>query len=319
MFCLSCARTKTINLRPHSFNSPPTGIIHLVIPGLSEEQFLFLDEKTIKGATYIAIKNFTCFGSSWAHNLTKMRTNIATSLVSQMTGSAGSLNQCSEVSLVPIWDKLKPFAYKSVLLEVGGSVYSDALKCDKEFFKNTAVFTSKEGLTAKNTFHYQDKVEVSDGQRLSDKSCAKGECFSSLENNFFKIWDELKVSKNKYMMISDYTLMNHINKRDKEGFLKKVKEINLFINQVFSRIVNIEQNVLFLVSGTQSMNVSLGRSFSRKSLNLRRMQKSMTGPIWAYGPQAENFCGSYPEYEIYNRMFWQTQEFEIPFKDLLNL
>lgn len=318
-YIVSCARTKTINLKSHSFNSTPAGIIHLIIPGLSEEQFLFMDEKFVSGGKSLEVNRFSCFGSIWSHNLTEISMDMNTSVISQMTGVPVSEKKCDVYQSIPIWSKLKPFAYKSAYIEYGDSVYDEATKCNKDFFNDIAVFSSVKNSRKKETFHYQENVGVKNGERLFDRSCQTSECFSSLENNFYKIWEELKKSKNKYVMMTDYTLINLIKKNRKKDFLEYMKNLNIFIAKTFDEIVDEEQNVLFILSGANSMKPVLRGSKRRSSLNLRRFERSMVSPVWANGPQAENFCGTYSSYDIFNRFFWQSNELEIPFKEFLNL
>ncbi len=318
LLTLSCARQKTINLLDHDYNNYPAKIIILQVPGLHENHFNTIRFKSDVSARSVNVDKMNCFGKMWSYNLVTMKADLTQGIVSQISGDPGSKNQCDKYNRQPLWSPLARFDYKSAYLENARSLYDQANECNKEFFKDVTVISSVSNSkeTSENLFHFQESAKLTHAQRLIDKSCFSKNCFSSVEDNFTAVWKSMRNIKNRFIMITDYSLLNSIESGDENGFFESMRNLNEMVGKIIREIVEVEKDTLFVLSSTNSYQVSWRRDINWDKFSIKRnLTRTLSNPVWAKGAMSENFCGTFKEHDFQKRVFWRSEKIEIPFKD----
>lgn len=317
-FITSCSRVKTISLKEHSFNSTPNKLVVLQVPGLSEEHLAYLRYLNSDLTREIWPEKFSCFGKTWRFNLYEVRPKGQDSLLSQITGVVSSKNSCEKYSTPAIWDRLSTLGYDSYFIQRGGAEFAEsALKCNEKFFENSRVYiSSPKGTKLKgDEFHFQRAKEYKKGSIYLDKTCSKGNCYSTPFEVFDHLWSEGK--NKKVFVIQDYSIEKALKTKDRKVFLKALKDLASLIERIDNKVSSQLEDSLLVVTSSSPKNIR----WPKKSLDWNKYQvmsgNNLLSPIWAKGAMSENFCGMYPEYEVFNRFFWRPKKSEIPFLDAL--
>ncbi len=318
LLVMSCARQKTINLQEHSYNQFPSKVIILQVPGLSQDHFSYITFSSETIGKQANVDRMSCFGNMWSYNLVEMMPSVNQGVISQMNGSPGSDKKCDAYQKIPVWTPLQGFDYKSAYLERDGSIYDEAISCNQEFFKDISVISSlpKSSTDPQDGFHFQHKISLSNGQRQKDLTCSKGSCFSTTADNFSAVWKSMKNIKNRMMLITDYSLYNSIKENNKEKFYSSISDINEIVGKIIREIVEIDKDTLFVLSSTNSYQIDWKNNIDWNKFSIKRnLSRSLTSPVWSKGAMAENFCGTFREYEFFKRVFYRSEKIEFPLKD----
>jgi hypothetical protein len=315
----SCARMATLNKKSHNFSETPNHIIWIQVAGLSEEHLAFTKFNPQNISKKSILEDASCIGKAWSYNLSTLRPKALQGFMSQITGSKNITGGCEDLKQAAIWEFFAKGGYASALLESDGdkqSSLSNLLACEgaKEYFKDVSLtLMSPMGVVEGEFYHFENnQFNPKNGKLYFDKSCQKGNCFSSLHTNAKHIYKNFLIEKTKTVFIvKDHSFQTALLKQDRAKMIETLENLEDMIRYFMSYHGTSEKSLL-LISGTGSRNVEMpeqgpewGKLLDKKT-DLLYKRNSLLTPIWAMGSRAENFCGFYEEDEIFERVFWSS-------------
>ncbi len=311
---MGCAQVTSLNLKKHEFGKIPTRIVWLQIAGLSPEHIALLKFSDPNSDKLTAFENSLCVGSTWEYDLYNIRPRAYAGFMSQMTGKKNIKNTCSDYDLKPIWKYVAPKGYKIGIFEsemLPTQSLTKALDCKKHqaYLSDTILWTMNKDYKTKNSFHSNDRVNYKKGKIYFDKSCAKGDCYSTMSKNVEGTFSQFKKNTNNFVyIVRNFKFANLLKKKDIKGAKAELNEINATINY-FQKIAKSNSNMLVLVTSSNSLDLNFPKSgkqwkkFERGSKNLKINHSKLVSSVFATGARAENFCGIYGQSQILSRIF----------------
>lgn len=311
----SCARIETIGMKRHRFNSNPSKIVWIQVPGLDEEHLAMLRFNLSTNAV-TSFDKMNCVGKSWNYNFTELRPNSEFGLNAQVVGSKNIAGTCEDYKNRPIWNYLEEKGFVTGLLEGGKEKdlsVDKALACRSDFLSKAITWSMSKKKNPENLFHFQEKQDYKEGKIYYDKSCQNGACFSSLEKNFFNAWEYLKKRQNQvFLMVRDFSYEKALQEKD----IKKARQVLLDIEKILSTLM-MEANsrdYLIVVSSSSAMRLEFpddGRDwfeYEKYGKKIVYKKNALMSPVFAYGALSENFCGLYEESTLLKRFLWTPDE-----------
>ena len=311
----SCARTGTIGFKEHGLNSRPRHIVWFQFPGLASEH-LALSKFSLSGAEQTtAIENHICLGNMWNFNLFKIRPSARDGFLSQMTGSLNIKGRCEDYKLTPVWNHFMDSGRISGMIESGisgGNSIISSKECyrqNRDFYKNIVIWRMDDELKEwAEPFHFQTLRKFEAGEVYYDQSCSVNKCDSDISRNIKTIWKRHFSDERKTLLIiRDFNYLDALKKKDVRTAEKILKELD-GLYAYFSHLNQKNNNILVLISGSETRRFEFPQrgeewiAFKKRGRKIIYRKSSLMSPVYAYGPQAENFCGIFPESQMFKRL-----------------
>lgn len=273
----SCAKVPTINTKEHYFNNTPEQVVVIQVKGIDIESFAPLKYSMTNSQEKLGVEKFTCLGQAWRFNHTNLRPSLEDSFFSQISGHPRSEKSCEKYESSPLlWEVFSKNGFTNFYLQQGSDNFIDEVKaCNANHLSEVSVFLSSENKSSSQSFHFEKSKEYQKGQIYTDESCVKNGCYSNLKNNFNHIWYSNNKTNKKLLVVRDLTMNS-----------KNIDEMNDFINYLHSDFQSKNPRALIVLTASDP-----AKNYAN---------------VWASGPMSENFCGQYNEFEVFNRIFWQT-------------
>ena len=312
---LGCAKTQTLNTKPYRFGESPDHIVWIQVAGFTEEHLAMLRLSDKNSQTFF--EEAVCLGKAWTFNLYNLRPDASLSFRTQITGKKNITGKCSDFKKKPVWNYLFEAGYNIGHFESGISKKTSleqAFYCTEghDFKKNLMAWSMKKGKKNSKTFHFQEKIKLTQGNLYYDKSCQKDTCFTDILGNIKSIYPVFHgKSGNSFFLLRDYSYQNALRKKD----FSKSKQILTLLNNLIKYFHNeLEgRKALVLVSSAASIGLEFPRQgrewfeFDQKSTPLLYRRPGLMSPVLAWGAGAEHFCGLYEESEIFTRLLSSFQ------------
>ena len=322
LFAASCARVQTLNLLPHTYSERPTHIVWIQVAGFSEEHIPLLRFNNTDAANKTNLEEVDCVGKMWNFNLYHLRPEASKSFSSQMTGSKNINGTCADYDTKASSVYLQEIGYEVAFLESGATAEQSlekSLGCPNNKMVNTIDMRFYRmgpdiSPTIRN-FHYQDSPEqISESMKSGmyfDRSCQKGNCYSTLSNNFKTLWTRLTKDRLKtFFIVRDFNFQKALKNKD----LAKAQESLLEIDRILGILpVDKKDEILVIVSGAESLPIEFpleGKewaAFEKTGKNVIYKNAALMSPVLAKGPMAENFCGIFDESEMLKRTIYKPE------------
>lgn len=308
-----CAQVTSLNMKKHQFGLTPTKIIWFQIAGLEEEHLAMLrfqysaEKKTV-------FEENVCIGKSWAYNLYELRAKAEASFLSQMTGKSNVKLSCEDANLRPIWSYLSGNGYTSGILESGANKaqtivsYNECGEPGLVFLSSLHLWLRQQPVKGAETFHYSEPMALKPNTLLYDKTCGPQSCYSTILDDFKSTYEAFrKVSQKHLMIVRDFSYLNALDKKD----LMKARGILSDIERAVAEAVaysKASNDYLVLVTSGDSRFIDLpdqGKAwyeFEKTGAKATVKRTKLTNLVLAYGSRAENFCGTYEDSHVFERI-----------------
>lgn len=323
---VGCSSVQTLNMKPHSYEKRPRHVIWLQVAGLAEEHISLLKFNVANANYKTYLEQMDCVGKAWSYNFYQMRPDAKTSFLSQVTGSKNVKNSCDDAQHRPAWHYFKNLRYRVSLIENGATKDEELLNLascetnnqlelkDVRYYRTGLDQDPKLGAT----FHYQDSPEqvaqfLKEGV-YTDRSCQKGQCFSTLSNNVIGLWNFNHRNETRtFTLIRDFAFQKALAKKD----LSLAKETLQELEKVIAYFGEMNrEDLLVVVSSAASLPLEFPRQglewseFEKSGKNVLYKNTSLISPVFAQGAMAENFCGIFEENEMLKRILYKSEEIE---------
>ena len=322
IFTASCARVQTLNLKEHTYSERPKHIVWIQVAGFSEEHLPLLRFSNTDSSIKTNMDQVDCVGKMWNFNLYQLRPEASKSFTSQMTGSKNINGTCEDYDSKASSLFLKEIGYEVSFLESGANTEQSlekSLGCPNNKMLNTIdmrLYKMGPDITPviKN-FHYQDSPEqISEAMKPGmyfDRSCQKGNCYSSLSNNFKTLWTRLTKDRLKtFFIVRDFNFQKALKKKD----ISKAHESLLEIDRIVGMLpADKADEILVIISGAESLPIEFpleGKDwagFEKSGKNVIYKNASLMSSVLAKGPMAENFCGIFDESDMLKRTIYKPE------------
>ncbi len=320
IFIFGCSGNHTIGLKPHSFGSKAKHIIWLQVPGLALEHLTFLKMDKPLASDPIAFENMACLGNVWSHSLLELRPKYFDGFQSQILGSKSVEGECDDFDRPAVWNYFEKVGYNTSFYEVvskKGKRFYEQRECDAKVktLENTVVWVQGPNKENGQTFHFQENKDQKEPGVYFDRSCNKKECFSDLNANVRALWNAWVENNPKtFFTLRDTDFYDHLVKKDYVQAKSRLAELEKLITYFMER--SQRESILILVTSSEARDVEFprsGKSWNRFKKNILYKRSKLSAPLWANGPGAENFCGTFEESDVSKRILWT------PEKNLLKL
>ncbi len=321
---MSCTKIETIGMRTHNFSYPAEMLVWIQIPGLSEEHLSLVRFQNKEANQFSAIEEASCIGKIWNYNLTDLRPESYKGLLSQMSGSPNITGTCQDFDHPYIWNVMLEKGFPTFILETGVSTkesLSSLWNCAQAVFKKDPGIAFKsppltlfkmEKAPDKNDLpiaYFHSEIEIPMFSNIFyDKSCQASTCYSSSFQNIKSIYDAIRKKGRKFIfIIRDFRYEKFI----KAGQFDKAQEVLSEVEKIyefFLKSSNDDPTFSLVVSSSSSLLLD----FPEQGPNWSDMDKlgkitlykrsSLVSTVFATGASAENFCGVYQEFDLFQRM-----------------
>ncbi len=317
LFLAGCSKVRTINLEPHTFSSRPSHIIWMQVAGLDEEHLAMIRFSKDSADMKTSLEMSRCVGTVWSYNLFDLRPSAEMSFLSQINGRKNLKGTCDDYDIKPIWSYTEKLDYISGVFESqtkGPDLYQKLEACKKNESFLEDIYFWKMGQaqpTSKVSFYNQmDKTNFTKGGIFYDDSCQTGVCYSSFGGNVTNVYHRFVEGKGKTLfIIRDFSYQNALLEKN----YPKAREHLVAIDKMFGEFVSFAKNkgnTLVLLSSAGARNLELpqrGKEWEKFDLQGKGVvfkKQALVSPVFAYGSNAENFCGMFEESEIMKRILW---------------
>lgn len=314
LFFCGCAQVTSLNMKKHQFGLSPTKIIWFQIAGLDEEHLAMLRFQ-FTGDKKTSFEENVCIGKSWAFNLYDLRTKAEASFLSQLTGKKNINQTCDDTDLRPIWSYLGTNGYSTGVIESGASKKQSLVsynECGEKglVFLSSLYFWLRQAPPAAGaeTFHYSEPIQVRPNQLVYDRTCEAQNCFSTITDDFKGVYQAFrKVAPKHLIIVRDFTYLAALDKKD----ITKARLILSDLERALSEALTYSKassDYLILVTSGDSRYIDLpdqGKSwyeFEKTGANAQIKRTKLTNLVVASGTRAENFCGTYDDSQIFERI-----------------
>lgn len=331
LFVTSCAKVKTLNMKPHQFGQKHEHIIWLQIPGLSLEHLSMLRFGKDSAENVTSFERSQCVAHSWSFNLYTLRPQADSSFLSQMTGRKNIAGDCSDFQTPMIWQYLDRVDYVTGIFETSGpSSLLQGNKCPGERSLLQDVYFWKMDKRPKDMaqlfFSSVEQDAFGPSGIYYDDACQTGVCFSSSLTNIQSVYPRFIQGKGKTLFIlRDYSLQQALMQRNGAGVREALSTIEQ-IYQYFLVQTKDRPRSLVLLTGAAALPIEMPaqgkewEQFDLKGKNVVFKKESLLSPVFAYGAGAENFCGLMEESEVFKRILWtpDQSQLEADIKSIFN-
>lgn len=313
----SCADFKSLNLKPHTFNRTPKNIIWIQLAGYSNDHAAMLRFGRADSKTTLSFENASCMSELWNYDLYHLRPKPYEGFLSQLTGRANIKGTCEDYSLPTVWKILGEENFKTAIFETKFDPKNsllNSLSCpDNNFLKDIHFFKMDEAKDATQSFHYLERGPFEKSGIYYDKSCQGKLCNTSIYSNVKSVFSRFSGSNGKYIfIIRDFSYYEALKNKN----ISAAKEILSEIEKVygyFNSLSKGEETLLLLTSSGANRfefpkEGSEWAAFENSGKFITYRDSSLSSPLLASGPKAENFCGLYEENDIIRRILWKTKD-----------
>lgn len=319
LFLTSCARQGSINFNGQRLGEVPARIVWLQIPGLDWEHLALTKFVANNDRGRSSFESASCYGNLWLYNAEEIRPDVELSLMSQLMGDKAVSNDCETFSKKSLMSIMSNNNFNIGLMERQAgefSILKKASKCNKlnEYIGNSKVWSSEKPYTEKyDYFHFQERNYFDQNNIFFDKSCQrdikeKHNCYSSLSDNAYLIFNEFYKNKKEYFfIIQDFSFYRAIKKRDIVKARSSLQETERILSFLMAQSRN-DPEMLIVLSSTSARRIE----FPEKGLDWKNFNSlgegalykrvGLTAPILSIGARSENLCGIYSESEILGRI-----------------
>lgn len=311
-FLLGCAQVTSLNLQKHEFGVQPRKIIWIQVAGLKPEHFALLKYDKVKAGYATSFEKFLCYGNIWQHNLYKLRPNINSSQLTQLTGKNNIKQSCEDYKHKAIWSYLGEQGYKTALFKT--KIKSNPKKsCEaekKNFYKNLIVWKmDRKAKKNINYFHLEKDDVYKKNKVYYDTACLTGKCFNSISKNIAATFERFNKNAKRFLYVfQDRSFYESLNYNNFNKAKRVLNELDLSI-RYFQSYISENKDALLLVTGLNSLDINYPLEGKRWEQYLKRgkfissNKSELVSPVMALGARAENFCGIYNQSEVLTRIF----------------
>ena len=238
------------------------------------------------------------------------------SMNAQLTGSKSMDGSCNDYELMPFWDRVQAKQKKVVILEIGANrktSLENKVDCSGNSFTSETVLLkmSSPPSSANDTFNSKNQVVKKSGVYF-DENCGIKSCRSTVEENIrYVLENYFSKNQNTVFVLRDFKYKRLIeDRRYKQAFVylaTLMKSLSLS-----GKMSNRPQNLMTLVVGANSREIEFPNS-PRSWSNLINKNKGrlftysgMQNLVLSAGSSSENFCGTFFESEIVEKMFFHV-------------
>ena len=314
-----CGSSDFLNLKPQKMSQTPKNIILAQIAGLGVTHLgaLRFGLQSDQDVDYSA--GFNCHGVVWPQDFTTMRPNVLDSMNSQIFGSKSVDGTCQDYELSPFWDRYLNQDKQVIILEIGSNSETsleNKTSCDgKSILENVTLLKMQPfQKNQKELFDYKNRITFKPGV-FYDGNCESqddSKCQSAaFENIRYVVENGFGKSKNVIFVIRDFNYQKLLNQKKFNDAFAYLQTLFLALQlENFQRIDS--QKLLTLILGSSSIEIEFPQSASNWSSILENGRLSvfkysgLQSLSLARGASAENFCGSFFNSEIVERIFFHT-------------
>lgn len=306
----SCAQVTSLNLKKHQFGQLPTKIVWIQIAGLSEEHLSILKFQASTSEYKTNMENSLCMGKAWEYDLYRLRPTPKEGFLSQLTGKKNIKNSCEDYEQQPVWGYLKTAGYKAGVFEIDAykNSLSDSLECNKEFLQDTVLWKMEKFTSQEKMFHQTEKNHFEAGNIYYDKSCQKGDCFTSIEANVFATFEEFSRNATNFVyIVRDFSYFNALSSKNIKQASKKLLELDKIVGY-FQALTEKNKDLLVLITTTTPVGLEFpwqGQewiAYEKTGTNLFYKKTQLMSPVFASGARGENFCGVFEQSQVLERV-----------------
>lgn len=312
LFLLSgCSGQATIGTKSHSFAEKAKHIVWLQIEGLSPEHLAMTGFSNDK--TNGPISSFSCLGLMWNYNLYKLRPTATEGFMAQTLGSRNIKRSCSDIDRDPVWSYFQNVGYEVGLFssQKGSAKEFSYEQCEqyKNMTQKAWVWKREKNKTDAPFFHFQEEMLTPNPSVMYDKSCQQKSCGISFVDHAFKAWKAFsKDNSRTFFVVRDQLYRKNLQRGNLEQAKKRLIEVLSLLDMIKKESQKI--SVSFVVSTSGSLKLDMPKQGTpwKKMVNgigrTGHRSSSLNSYVWAKGPGAENFCGSFNESEMLKRFLW---------------
>lgn len=314
LFLFSCAQVTSLNLRKHQFGKIPTKIIWIQFPGFDPEHVALLKYSYPTRDRMTAFEESLCSGTIWDYSLYQIRPNSTLGTLAQLTGKKNVKGECSDYKNVPIWKYVGNKNYKVGIFEGELSKEQSLLnakgcKEGENYLDEVAFWSMSQGPAGAKSFHVDDKKKYDAADVYYDRSCSKGNCYTTFSKNVQEMFENYtKNSKNYLFVVRNFKYQNLIKKNDILKAKIELEEVNATL-KYFQNLASKSSDMLVILSGAEAINIDFPlagkewKVYEEKARYIKSINSKLVSPIYASGARAENFCGVYEQGQVLSRIF----------------
>ena len=325
LFSLSCSRVTKLNTVPHDFDQRANRVVWFQIAGLSEEHFAMLRFGVADSQEKTSFEENLCSGKIWNYNLYKIRPLPHEGFLSQITGKKDIKDACVDYKHLPIWSYLTKTGHHTGVFEThmaGNFSFEKAWTCggSSQFVDNLYLWRmKKKKSTGIDYFHYQEQKPFTKPGIFYDRSCLNRSsgCYSSIFNNSISLYSRFSIKRKKFLFIvRDFSYYEAL----KEGNISKALEILTEIEKTyafFNSELKKDKNMLLLLSTSSNLNFEFPKEgqkweeFEKSGKNVVYHLPALISSVFANGAGAQNFCGTFEEFEMLKRIIFSHEKSEL--------
>ncbi len=319
-----CGGSGYLNRKNHQFSQKPQNVIFAQIEGLGVTHMGALRFGIQNDQDLDYLSSFSCSGVVWPQNLYTMRPTAFDSMNAQIIGSKGLQGSCEDFDSTPFWQRFLVKNKQVVILEIDSdpkNTLEGRESCNKKSFLSGVTLlkmSSKNSSQKKpiSSFNYKNKTfpkegvyyDLSCGEKLGQMKCRS----SVVENIRYVLENVFNKNKNVIFVIRDFRYKKLLKRKQYARAFKHLHSIitSISANQFAGQT---PQNLLTLATGVNSTEIEFPNS-RRGWVRLIKENKSnmfrysgLQSLALAKGASAENFCGSFFDSEIVERIFFHHE------------
>jgi len=319
----ACSQQTTIGMKDHKYSMVPNHIVWIQVPGFLYEHTVLRNFESPSPVNYSIWNEFSCVGYSWSYNLYNIRPSNRDQALTQVTGNQNIKNNCLDYEQKTLWDFLKIYKYKSLVIEKqpkSKNSFLSSLNCKKSNFLDNVSFLlmdkKNKQINQKKFFHYQSSnYEFKPGEILIDKTCQNGDCISSIKDNLEKTWEKLLQKNSKsFLLVRDFDYEKIVSSKNALNIKKRLFEYEKLLRYILEKR-KVHPDMLVVFSSTNGKRIEFPKQGKRwnelfdSGKYLTFHNKSLYNNFLSMGARSENFCGSFNDSEIIDRFLWLNKDY----------
>jgi hypothetical protein len=314
----SCSRNHTLGTSEHRFGKKAKHIVWLQVDGLEEEHIALVKFASDSALEQTPFEQMVCTGGLWDYNLFDLRPKPLETFMGQILGSQKIKGDCSDLDRAAVWNYFERAGYQVGVLEGEGMGEQSLLNyrscaTEQNFLKNAYFWSQSNSKTDQRSFHYQEKLDLSNPGLFFDKSCQSKECFVSLKTNVTKVWTDFTKSFSKtFFVIRQSEFRRKLVKKDILGARESLQELMETISFFIPKAVAGELSLVITSGSTRRFEFPSGgkdwAKFEKSGRKVLFRRAGLMARAWSIGPGAENFCGTYESSDILRRFIWTPEK-----------
>ena len=322
---LGCTQIHTLNLVDQNYNNSPREIVWLQVAGLDEEHLAMLRFSYDNSKKVTSFETMPCIGKMWNYNFFEIRPKARNSFITQITGAKNIKNTCDDYEKKPFWKFFGLSDFHVGVIEVGSrknESFEEAWSCGtkgKNFTEDMTLWRmyKSESTPTNKQFHYQENIP-GEKQIYYDKSCENDTCYSTLFENTKSIYKRFKQSKDRILIIRNFSFRNYLKAGNILRAKDELSEIDKIINY-FIQMQRLKKDLMVILTTAENIPIELPRKgrewikFQKSGKNILFRNPSLMSSVFVSGPGAQNYCGFFEESELSKRILWEPDVQKIKF------